>query len=135
MFDLSVEKLFILAIVALFVLGPERLPTAATWLARTLRQIKNFASDTNQKLRSELGPELDELRPPLNDLRNGLAGLQTWRDPRATLLHHLSNEPASFPQYPAAPSGAPQPMYRQLDSPLPRPLTTGERPPIDPEAT
>jgi sec-independent protein translocase protein TatB len=41
-FDLSIEKLLILAVVALFVLGPERLPAAATWLARTLRQIKNF---------------------------------------------------------------------------------------------
>ena len=85
MFDISVEKLFILAIVALFVLGPERLPTAATWLARTLRQIKDFASDTNQQLRSELGPELDELRPTLNELRSDLAGLRTWRDPRTTL--------------------------------------------------
>jgi sec-independent protein translocase protein TatB len=63
MFDLSVEKLFILAIVALFVLGPQRLPIAAAWLARTLRQIKNFANDANQKLRNQLGPELDELRP------------------------------------------------------------------------
>lgn len=35
MFDLSVEKLFILAIVALFVLGPERLPIAAAgWRER-----------------------------------------------------------------------------------------------------
>ena len=53
MFDLSIEKLLILAVVALFVLGPERLPTAATFLARTLRQIKNYANDANQKIRSE----------------------------------------------------------------------------------
>jgi sec-independent protein translocase protein TatB len=51
MLDLSVEKLFILAVVALFVLGPERLPTAAVWLARTLRQIKDYTSDANQKIR------------------------------------------------------------------------------------
>jgi sec-independent protein translocase protein TatB len=70
MFDLSLEKLFILGVVALFVLGPERLPTAAAWLARTLRHIKDFANDANRKLRSELGPEFDELRPALNDLRN-----------------------------------------------------------------
>jgi len=135
MFDLSVEKLFILAIVALLVLGPERLPTAATWLARTLRQIKNFASNTNQQLRSELGPELDQLRPTLNDLRNDLAGLQSWRDPRTTLLRHLSDDPANSSHDPAAPSEAPPPSNPQLDSPPPRPLTINERPPIDPDAT
>jgi Sec-independent protein translocase protein TatA len=40
--DLSIEELFILAVVALFVLGRERLPSAAAWLARTLRQIKTL---------------------------------------------------------------------------------------------
>ena len=55
MFDLSIEKLLFLAVAALFVLGPEKLPTAATWLARTLRQIRNYANDANQKIRSESG--------------------------------------------------------------------------------
>lgn len=125
MFDLSLEKLFILAIVALLILGPERLPTAAAWLARTLRQIKDFASDANQRLRSELGPEFDELRPTLQDLRQDLAGLRTVRDPRTALLHHLSDEAAGFPCYPAKPGNGPSL----------RPLTDGERPPIDPDAT
>jgi sec-independent protein translocase protein TatB len=125
MFDLSLEKLFILAIVALLILGPQRLPTAAAWLARTLRQIKDFASDANQRLRSELGPEFDELRPTLQDLRQDLSGLRTLRDPRTALLHHLSDEPAGVPRYPAIPE----------NEPSLRPLTNGERPPIDPEAT
>ena len=125
MFDLSLEKLFILAIVALLILGPQRLPTAAAWLARTLRQIKDFASDANQRLRSELGPEFDELRPTLQDLRQDLAGLRTVRDPRTALLHHLSNEPAGVLRYPAMPESGPSL----------RPLTNGERPPIDPDAT
>ena len=81
MLDLSIEKLFILAVVALFVLGPERLPAAAGWMARVLRQIKNYATDANQKIRSALGPEFDEIRTPLDDHGSGLAGLRTWRDP------------------------------------------------------
>jgi sec-independent protein translocase protein TatB len=125
MFDLSLEKLFILAIVALVILGPERLPTAAAWLARILRQIKDFTSDANQRLRSELGPEFDELRPTLQDLRQDLAGLRTVRDPRTALLRHLSDKPSSFPRYPAIPE----------DGPSRRPLIDGERPPIDPDAT
>jgi sec-independent protein translocase protein TatB len=130
MFDLSLEKLFILGVVALFVLGPERLPTAAAWLARTLRHIKDFANDANRKLRSELGPEFDELRPALNDLRNDLAGLRTWRDPRTALLHQLSDDPVSVHRYPSTPGGGEPPTNPPL-----RPLTIGERPPIDPDAT
>lgn len=132
MFDLSFEKLFILAIVALLVLGPERLPTAAAWLARTLRQVKDFASDANNRLRSELGPELDELRPAFNDLRNDAADLRTWRDPRTALLRHLSDGPVSSPGYPSTP-GAVEPP--RLDRPPSRPLDTGERPPFDLDAT
>jgi len=125
MFDLSLEKLFILAIVALLILGPQRLPTAAAWLARTLRQIRDFASDANQRLRSELGPEFDELRPTLQDLRQDLSGLRTVRDPRTALLHHLSDELAGVPRYPPIPENGPSL----------RPLANGERPPIDLEAT
>ena len=56
MFDLSLEKLFILAVVALFVLGPQRLPMAASWLAKTIRRIRDFANDANRKLRSPSAP-------------------------------------------------------------------------------
>jgi sec-independent protein translocase protein TatB len=99
-FDLTIEKLLILAVVALFVLGPEKLPTAATWLARTIRQIKNYANDANQKIRSEIGPEYDEIRAPLNELRSDLAGWRTRRDPRAALLHHLRDDPTTPHRYP-----------------------------------
>lgn len=136
MFDLSLEKLFILAIVALLVLGPERLPTAAAWVARTLRQIKDFASDANHRLRSELGPEFDELRPALHDLRQDVAGLRTWRDPRTALLHHLSHDPIGVPRYPATPGAIEPPRnpWPAASPPL-RPFTNRERPPIDPDAT
>jgi sec-independent protein translocase protein TatB len=135
MFDLSGEKLFILAIVALLVLGPERLPTAATWLARTCGKSRISPATRTDNYAARVGPELDELRPTLNDLRNDLAGLRTWRGPRTMQLHHPSDDPASFPHYPAAPSGTPQPSNPQLDRAPPRPLTIDERPPIDPDAT
>jgi Sec-independent protein translocase protein TatA len=48
-FDLSIEKLLILAVVALFVLGPEKLPTAATLVSPN--------PPTNQKLRQRRQPE------------------------------------------------------------------------------
>jgi sec-independent protein translocase protein TatB len=135
-FDLSPEKLLILAIVALFVLGPERLPTAASWLAKTLRQIKNYATDANDKLRSELGPDFDEIREPLDDLRIDWADLRSWGDPRAALIHHLRDDPLTPHRYPLSSSGTWPPLPNQQSAnPAPRQLATGERLPIDPDAT
>ena len=34
--DLGIEKLLVLALIGLFVLGPERLPAALSWLSRTV---------------------------------------------------------------------------------------------------
>ncbi len=135
MFDLSIEKLLILAVVALFVLGPERLPAAATWLARTLRQIKNYANDANQKIRSELGPEFDEIRAPLDDLRSDLAGVRTWRDPRSALINHLRDDPIKPNHYAPPPGGWRPTPHHQPARPPPQPLAVGERPPFDPDAT
>jgi sec-independent protein translocase protein TatB len=134
MFDLGIEKLFILAVVALFILGPERLPSAAAWLARTLRQVKNYANDANEKIRSEIGPGFDEIREPLDDLRSELGGLRTWRNPRAALLRHLSDDPIAPYRYPPPLDGWEPTLSRHPLLPSP-PLAPGERPPIDPDAT
>jgi sec-independent protein translocase protein TatB len=134
-FDLSIEKLFILALAALFVLGPERFPAAAIWLARTLRQIKTYTTDANQKIRNELGPEIDDIRTPLHDLRSDLAGLRTWRDPRAALLHHLRDDPFTPHPYSSPPAHWEPTPNRQPASPPPQPLAAGERRPFDLEAT
>jgi sec-independent protein translocase protein TatB len=135
-FDLSPEKLFILAIVAMFVLGPERLPSAASWLAKTLRQIKNYTADANQRIRSELGPEFDEIRQPLDDLRTDWTHLRTWRDPRTALTHHLRDNPITTDHYPSLSKGAWQALPNlQSPTPSPRQLAAGKRPPIDPDAT
>src|SRR3982074_3298103 len=67
---LSFEHLLILLVAGLFILGPERLPQAAAWLGRTLHKVRTFASDTQQQRRAELGPECEERRNPLQDLRS-----------------------------------------------------------------
>jgi len=115
MLDLSVEKLAILAVVALFILGPERLPTTAAALARTIRQIKNYTTQANHQLRRELGPEFDEIHAQRNDLRSDLASIRTWQDPRAILIP----QPPDTPPIPN-PTG---PHRRDPGSDRPQPRT------------
>ncbi|MGE0297562.1 MAG: Sec-independent protein translocase protein TatB, partial [Pseudonocardia sp.] len=62
-------ELLVLIVAGLFILGPERLPEAAGWLGRTIRQVKGFAAGARDQLRGEFGPEFDELRKPLDELR------------------------------------------------------------------
>jgi hypothetical protein len=45
-----------------------RRPTAASWLAGTIRQIKGYVAGANHQIRHALSPEFDEIREPFNDL-------------------------------------------------------------------
>jgi sec-independent protein translocase protein TatB len=113
------------------------LPTAASWLAKTIRQIKNYATDANQKIRSELGPEFDEIREPLNDLRTDWTNLRTWRDPRAVLIHHLRDDPIT--PHPSStpieqqPATTPEPAGSQSTTTSPRAENTHPSTPTQPD--
>ena len=86
-------EIFVLVVAGLFILGPERLPSAAAWLGRAIRQVREYATGARDQLRHELGPEFDELRKPLEDLR-GLRDLH----PRTAVRRALfDDDPASPP--------------------------------------
>jgi sec-independent protein translocase protein TatB len=122
MFDsIGWGEILVLVVAGLFILGPERLPSAAAWLGRTVRQIREYATGARAQLRAELGPEFDELRRPLEDLR-GIRDL----NPRRMVAKQL------FEDDDVKPNGYPNPAQRP---PSARPLAPGERPPIDPDAT
>ncbi|HYS36313.1 MAG TPA: Sec-independent protein translocase protein TatB, partial [Pseudonocardiaceae bacterium] len=84
MFNISWGEFAVLIIAGLFILGPERLPGAAAWLGKTVRQVREYASGAREQLRSELGPEFDDLRKPLEDLR----ALRSF-DPKRAITKHL----------------------------------------------
>ncbi len=78
------SELLVLGVIALVVLGPERLPEAARWLASTIRKVKEFASNAQQQLKDDYGTDLEEFSEPLKQL-NELRGLS----PRAMVTKHL----------------------------------------------
>ena len=101
MFGISVEKLFVLVLVALFV-GPERLPAAAAWVGQTMRRVRGFATQAQQQLRDQVGPEFDQFREPLQQLREPLQQLRTLGDPRRALLEHLLGDNETPPAPPTS---------------------------------
>jgi sec-independent protein translocase protein TatB len=60
-FGLSFEKVVIIAIIAAFVLGPEKLPQYAASLARLVRRVRTMADAAQERVREEMGPEFEEL--------------------------------------------------------------------------
>jgi sec-independent protein translocase protein TatB len=132
-FDISWGNLLVLAVAGLFILGPERLPGAAAWLGRTVRQVRQYASGAQQQLRSELGPEFDEFRRPLEDLRS----LREF-NPRRAVTTHLLGDIGDLPQEISLTTngnnGYTPPPVPPMATPQ-RPLLPGERPPFDPDAT
>jgi sec-independent protein translocase protein TatB len=58
-FDLSIPKLLVLAVIALIVFGPDELPTIAAQAGRALRDLRQIAQSAKNDLRDGLGPEFD----------------------------------------------------------------------------
>ena len=69
MLDLSPEKLLMLAVVALVVLGPERLPAAARTLGRFMGQLRSMSSSFQTEVREALHEPQDAFNGALNDFR------------------------------------------------------------------
>ena len=76
MFDIGTGELLALAVLALLVLGPEKLPQYAAEAARFIRQLRKMANEARTEVTRELGPELEGL-----DLRD--------LNPRSLVRKHL----------------------------------------------
>jgi sec-independent protein translocase protein TatB len=125
-------EILVIVVAGLFILGPERLPSAAAWLGKTIRQVREYATGAQTKLRDEMGPEFEELRKPLQDLQS-LRNFNPRTAVRRTLfdgesdplgLNALKDKPQSNGSN--GTPAAPKPVER---------LAPDERPPIDPDAT
>lgn len=57
-FDIGPLELVALAVIAMLVLGPDKLPRYAADAARVLRQVRRLANDAKAEMSRELGPEL-----------------------------------------------------------------------------
>ncbi|XVX21256.1 hypothetical protein ACQP1U_05110 [Actinomycetota bacterium] len=61
MFGINGWEFILLAVLAVFILGPERLPEYAAKLARLVHQVRLMADGARGQLRDQLGPEFDDI--------------------------------------------------------------------------
>lgn len=61
MFDISLDKILVMMVVAVFLVGPSRLPIIAEKLARLTVRARQLAISTRERLREEVGDEIDDI--------------------------------------------------------------------------
>ena len=61
MFGLTFEKLLIIGVIAVFLLGPERLPHYAAQLGRLVRSMRDMATGAKDRVREEMGSDFDDM--------------------------------------------------------------------------
>ncbi|MDO5712566.1 MAG: twin-arginine translocase TatA/TatE family subunit, partial [Micrococcales bacterium] len=61
MFDVNGWELVIIVVVALLVIGPERLPQYVARLREWIRDLKRLADGARSQLRDQMGPEFDDI--------------------------------------------------------------------------
>ena len=113
MFDLSLTKLMVLAVIAIVIFGPDQLPKVAAQAGRALRELRRIAEGARRDLSEGLGPEFQDF--DIADLH-----------PRTFVRKHLLDdfEPAPDPVV----------SYPVPETPVTT-LSPGETPPYDSEAT
>ena len=114
------QELLLVALVALFVLGPERLPEAARAAARALARVRRFGVSATQDLKGmadlgEIENEVQELRRELNrtrtELRRAVRETVSSSRPRTTPIVPTEQvtELVSAPAAEVVPGSVPQP--------------------------
>ena len=61
MFDINGWELVVVVVVALLVIGPERMPEYSAKLARMVKQLKGLADAAKVQLREQMGPDFDDV--------------------------------------------------------------------------
>lgn len=60
-FGLTFDKLLIIGVIAVFVLGPDRLPHYAAQLGQLVRKVRGFATQARERVKDEMGEEFNEV--------------------------------------------------------------------------
>jgi sec-independent protein translocase protein TatB len=122
--DISAVELIALAVLAIVIFGPERLPKLAADAGRFLRQARRYVSGAREDLRRELGPEFADVN--LSDLTPRGLVRRTLLDPDDYVRDLDLDLDLGLD------SRSDGPDWPRRTSP---PLRPGERPPFDPDTT
>ena len=89
---LTIDKFLVILVIAVFLLGPERIPHYAAQLGRLVRSVRDMADGAKERLREEMGPDFDDVDWKKLDPRQ--------YDPRRIIREALLEDPDDRPDVP-----------------------------------
>ncbi|MCX8527731.1 MAG: Sec-independent protein translocase protein TatB [Candidatus Nanopelagicales bacterium] len=89
MFDIGIGEIALIAVIALFVFGPDRLPKAAADAGRWVRNLREMASGARKDLADSAGLDLSEAMDTMRSLQD--------LHPRRLATSLMSDEPLDKP--------------------------------------
>src|SRR5213075_1330006 len=75
MFDIGFSELMVIAVIALVVIGPERLPRVARTLGHLAGRLQRYVSDVKADINREI--ELDELRKMRDSMQQAASSFES----------------------------------------------------------
>jgi sec-independent protein translocase protein TatB len=109
-FGITFDKLALIGVIAVFVLGPERMPEYARKLAQLVKSLRAMADGAKDRMREEMGPDFEEVDWKKLDPRQ--------YDPRRIIREALLDD--DDPAKPAQPVVRPaRPVVTPADGPAP----------------
>ena len=125
MFDVGLSELMIIAVVALVVIGPERLPKVARTAGLLLGRLQRYVSDVKSDINREI--QLDELKKMQQEMTNQVTNLQTsvtheMREVESSVSKVIEPLAADVAVPPAPTSAAPPAVEAPVAS-MPAPVT------------
>ncbi|MDA8777509.1 sec-independent translocase [Pontimonas sp.] len=119
-FGLTIEKLLVIGVIALFLIGPDRLPAYSAQFGRLVRQLRDMASGAKDRMRDELGPDFDDMDWKKLDPRQ--------YDPRRIIREALQEKTATH-------DDSATPVVMESAYQKRKRLTQGVPAPFDPDAS
>ena len=120
MFDIGFSELLVIGVVALIVIGPERLPRVARTLGHLFGRMQRYVNDVKADISREM--ELEELRRLQTDMQDAARSFEDSvtkeiRDTETQLqsVAETVAAPAAQPETPTVPAPAASPAPQQLD--------------------
>jgi sec-independent protein translocase protein TatB len=93
-FDFGAGEIIGLAVLAMILIGPERLPHFAVDAAKFVKKVREMATNATNELKENLGPGFEDLKPtdlnPKTFIQKQLSSVLDESDDRATKAPFVS---------------------------------------------
>jgi len=114
MFDIGFSELMVIAVIALVVIGPERLPRVARTLGHLAGRLQRYVSDVKADINREI--ELDELRKMRDSMQQAASSLgDSVKSGLASAESEINRITESAQEALKDPSDAPKPAQEEAN--------------------